>query len=570
MHAVSKHGSGARRRAHARRLTLALLPALAAGRLAADCTPAPPRPAGAAVSADEWKAAVHPNCFDNGLRLARWTGKDARIVPKQSPAQYFATVGANSITGGTVVVLVHGWAPGFRTAVDKAGGNLRWWGDGAVDSSGEWTSDWAWVPTTGTSYPFTVTDSGVFQELYAHDPGSTVLGYSWLDDSATLQTSWTDLTYVYRSEAYTNVNGLRLADALDQVLAQSFWSGPGNRLHLIGHSHGSKVATVATLALQSRGRRVDHLTILDTPESDLPLEGNGANLLGYYLDQIITRIGSAPATAGTFVDNYISLFGVAFTGSANAEKVVEVVLDPEVYSCDPLSDSYPDRHSYAATWYAGAAAAAASFKLPPIGFDWPPPPSSKQPAFNQEWSGGISARSQWPLTPGQAGSIGCLSSAETCAYSARPTAVALGKTTGNVSGTPASGLVFTAKSTAESGSGVVNSSASLQTNYSGSQYGIAFQVEWTAPAAGDYLVVTGDTDEGEGVLLVMDGKSAIAGRNPVSINAYVGFYLPFAVYYLPAAINTAGQVTLSDFRRIEIGGEDCTELPVAPRPAAAE
>jgi hypothetical protein len=530
---------------------------------AGQCTEPPPRPAGAAVSDAEWKAAVHPNCFDNRQRLGRWTGKAVTMGPTTSPEPYFAAVDANRIAGGTVVVLVHGWAPGFRTAVDKAGGDLRWWSRDAVDSSREWTSDWAWVPTKGTSYPFEVTGNGFFQLLSLHDPDSVVLGYSWLDDSATPDDSWVDLVYVYRSEAYTNLNGLRLADALEQALAPSFWSGPGNRLQLIGHSHGSKVATVATLALRSRGRQVDHLTILDSPERASTVRGNGANFLGYYLDRIPTGNGDQLGGTDTFVDNYISNFGAAYTGSDNAKRVVNVALNAEIFSCtDQVS-----RHAYAATWYAGAAAAATSFQVPAIGLEWPPAPHDRQPALNQLWSGGITAKNQWLLAAGPPGSIGCAFHAGFCSYSAPTMPIALGKTMGNVSGTPATGLVLTA----DTGSGVVDSSFAAEVTYSGSQYGIAFQVEWTAPAAGDYLVVTGDTDEGEEVLLVMDGRSAIADRNPVSIAVPVLDYLPFDVYYLPAKTNTAGKVTLTDFQRVEIHGDVCRNIIFAEsRPAAAE
>jgi hypothetical protein len=525
----------------------------------AACTKAPPRPAGAAVSDQAWKQAVHPNCFDNRLRLSRWTGRTTTLAHKQSPAKYHVPVDRNEITGGSVVVLVHGWAPGFRTAVDRFGGDLQWWSKGAVDSDGDWTSDWAWVATSGTDRNHTeVTSVGVFPELFAYDPVSTVLGYSWLDDSATQFGSVLQLDLVYRSEAYTNVNGLRLAAALEEVLAPSFWSGQGNRLHLIGHSHGSKVATVAALALQSRGRPVDHLTVLDSPDRYVAASFNGANLLGWYIDQLTTRSGTDLGGTSTFVDNYVSYFGAAFGGSPNASRVVNVVLDPRVFSCHNVDAD--KRHAYAANWYAGAALAASVSKLPPVGLRWPPP-QTPDPALNQQWPGG----NQWLLTAGQPGSLGCDYTASFCAYDDPGTQVQTKKTTGNVSGSPASGLVFAA----DAGSGVVASSFSGSTTPSSRQYGIAFQVEWTAPAAGDYLVFTGDTELGEEVLLVMDGRSAIPGVNPVSINADVEFFLDFEIYYLPAATNRTGKVRISDFRRVEVRGSSC-ETPLASDAPAAD
>ena len=120
-----------------------------------------------------------------------------------------------------------------------------------------------------------------------------VLGFSWIDDSAT-GGSYTDNTYleVYQSEAYTTINGLRLSNAIQDAVAPSFWTTPGSTLHIIGHSHGSKVATVATLDLQLRGLPVNQLTILDSPETELTLTGNGANLLGYTIAELKVYNGS--------------------------------------------------------------------------------------------------------------------------------------------------------------------------------------------------------------------------------------------------------------------------------------
>lgn len=492
------------------------------------------------------EAAVHSNCFGDLQRLGVWTGGTTAIAHKVSPAKKFQPV-TGTIPGGSVAVLVHGWAPGFRPAVDKAGGKLQWWSDGAVDSTGIWASDWAWVPFSGTDRNQTpVTATGFLQELLVYDSHTIVLGYSWIDDSATLLEHDTQLDLVYRSEAYTNVNGLRLAAALQKTLEPSFWSGSGNRLHLIGHSHGSKVATVAALALQSRGLRVDHLTVLDSPESTGTLRVNASNLLGHYLNQLTTWNGTGTRGNATFVDNYVSEFGAAFAGSANADRIVNVVLNPLIFSCGDLGN----RHSYAAAWYAGAARAASSAKppLPPIGFAWPPP-QTPNPALNQEWPG----NSQWTLKAGAPGSLGCGFSAPAWSYTTRSTSITTNGSTGNVSGSPAAGLVFTA----DTGSGVKNSSFSGSTDYySLTQYGIAFDVEWTEPVSGDYLVVTGSvpgTPSSQEVLLVMDGQSAVGGRNPVSINAEVGLWLDFDVYYLPAKLNHAGRVKLSDFRRIEVG-----------------
>ncbi|MEM7051996.1 MAG: hypothetical protein AAF604_20175 [Acidobacteriota bacterium] len=513
------------------------------------CTSAPANPIGSPVSDSEWKASVRNNCFGNLSRLNRWFGKTTTIVPKQSPAQFFIPVGEarlnQGIDSGNVVVLVHGWAPGFRGAVDRAGGRLLWWQDGATNSDGIFTSDWAWVATRGDDIPLTITETGTFQEIIGHDADAIVLGYSWIDDSSTIDDSFVDLEYVYRSEAYTSTNGLRLANALEQTLGPRFWSNPTNTLQLIGHSHGSKVATVATLALQQRGRRVHHLTTLDSPESSITLEGNGANLLGFYLNQINTNDGIG-ATSGTFVDNYVSYFGVAFQGTTNANRIVNTILNPEVYSCT----SAGDRHSYSAEWYGGAAAAAKKFNLFALGLDWPPPQIPNRPALNQRWRGGITEPNQWPLTAGLLGSLGCLSSAKGCIYSSTPTVVKTLNSFGNTSGNPTGTLTMSA-----SGNGVISGYRG-STGFGSSQFGIGFDLEWTNPQDGDYLVITGSTDPvgTQEVLFVMDGKSAITGRNPVAINAFVVDSLEFFVYFLPTPNNRIGRVTLSGLAAVN---QDC-------------
>ena len=165
--------------------------------------------------------------------------------------------------------------------------------------------------------PFTVNATGVLQSIAALDPEATILAYSWLDDSAT-DAGITNLAEVNQSEAYTHVNGRRLANALNLAIAPSFWERPGT-LRIVGHSHGSKVATVAALTLQQQGRKVAHLTICDAPESEATLEANGANLLGFYLEQMQIADPSHDCAAGTFVDNYASYFGVGYAGLARAD-----------------------------------------------------------------------------------------------------------------------------------------------------------------------------------------------------------------------------------------------------------
>src|SRR5262249_44624047 len=134
------------------------------------CTPAPPVPPDAP---SDWADAVQGNCFTNIQRLGRWTGGTTGVSPGQDPSQYFQPVTPGSLGGGdsppTIYVLAHGWAPGFRTAVENAGGDILWWGPNA-SANGIWTSDWAWVPVNGITVPLSVNQTGVLQSIAAFDP----------------------------------------------------------------------------------------------------------------------------------------------------------------------------------------------------------------------------------------------------------------------------------------------------------------------------------------------------------------------------------------------------------------
>jgi hypothetical protein len=305
------------------------------------------------------------------------------------------------------------------------------------------------------------------------------------------------------------------------------------------------VATVAALTLQQRGRRVSHLTILDSPESELTLEGNAANLLGFYLEQMQIENPSYACASGAFVDNYASCFGVAYKGAPGLDNIVEVALQPtKLYG----TFDYSDQHGYCVAWYGGAAAGAAAQGEPPLGPAWPPPPSNYLPALNQKWPTGINQASQWQLQPGP-------SIHDSFAYSTQPlTLRTVYPTQGNVQGHPSTKLIFGAAS------GTWPAYSIYHGNYYnpplGDNYGIAFDVVWTAPQAGDYLVVTMEAPETriQETLLVMDGQSYPRGRTSVAINCDVSslLSLDMHIYYLAARGNSIGQVALSNFRFVVV------------------
>ena len=512
--------------------------------VAPGCTPPPPVPS---QGSTDWGAAVHPNCFDNLARLGLWGGGTLPLRSGESPSRYFQAMtdgqlGADQEGGSHVYVLAHGWAPGYRAVVDAHGGRLKWWDDDA-QSGGIWTSDWAWTPVSGYDPALPVNPTGLLQSIKAFDPTSWVFAYSWIDDSAT-GGSYADLGEVYRSEAYTQINGIRLANALLRLFVPQFWTNPANRLHLIGHSHGSKVVTVAALTLQNLGLPLAQLTILDAPESKGTLVGNGANFLGFFLEQMTIADPANPSSAGTFVDNYPSYFGVAYGGAARLANVVNAVLDPsKLYDwTDP-----GDQHTYAAAWYGAAAAAARTYGLPALGFAWPPPPKTFQPALLQGWVGGTTEKNQWPL---QAGSPPYL-----FLYSAPALPIDSLGTQGNVSGTPASGLVFGAPQSPLTYSMFKGGYKNSEDSHG---FGLAFDVTWAGAADGDYLVFTAESGEEriQEVTVVLDGKSRPFKTYALTLAADASnvpfFDLWFYIFYFPAAGNQTGQVTVGNFRRVVV------------------
>ncbi len=98
----------------------------------------------------------------------------------------------------------------------------------------------------------------------------------------------------YHSEALTTLNGERMASAIEMALGNSF----SGKLQLVGHSHGSKVVSVAAAALQQAKMPLNEVTLLDSPEDDVTVVGDAANYNWYFLKDLTTLNRSNPA--GTF------------------------------------------------------------------------------------------------------------------------------------------------------------------------------------------------------------------------------------------------------------------------------
>jgi hypothetical protein len=284
-------------------------------------------------TSDAGTTARHARAFRPGPevapieRLGRWDGRS------------FTPVAAGSVPGRHVYVLVHGWEPGFRAAVQRfpGPGPLLLWSGDAVDAHGE---------RAGANI------SALAGALAAADPGAVVLAYSWIDDSAT----GPDPLEAGRVAARTDLNGQRLAVALAQAEAPSFTTG-GGQVHLIGHSFGAKVATVAALGLDPAPAQ---LTLLDSPENAIPTAGGFRNHLEGYLP----LLGIGRGAAATFVDSFFSEFGAPYHAFPGLGAVVDVHLLPAQY---PLGD-VRDRHAYPIRWYAVSAGDRAAS----VGLWWSP------------------------------------------------------------------------------------------------------------------------------------------------------------------------------------------------------
>ena len=241
-------------------------------------------------------------------RLGRWDGDQ------------FVPVGRGSITAKRIHVMCHGWAPGLGPVVGSQRQFLRVWDEAAVTPDGKRFDRW---------YP------QLAKTVQERDPKAAVLGYTWIDSSAT------DLGAINsaRSQLYTDLAAQGLAIALRTAIARD-----EPDIHLVGFSHGSKVVTVAGLLLDHPPA---HLTLLDSPEGLLPVIGGAFNDLTPYLR--LYDIGRGPGR--TFVDSYPSAYGVHYGVIDGLGDIVEVALDAEEY---PLEEAH-NRHAYAHVWYCASA-----------------------------------------------------------------------------------------------------------------------------------------------------------------------------------------------------------------------
>ncbi len=296
-----------------------------------------PAPAGVPEAA---QTNVSP--FPIAQRLGKWNGTT------------FASVAPDSITGGNVIVMTHGWAAGLLQtyeAVQATSDDLvTMWNPAMVDPK--------------TNQPTITLFANLASSIQSADPSATILMYSWVDQSSTDMSALA----AYAPERATEVNGHRMATAIDQTLSAGFATS-GGAVHLIGHSFGANVATTAALALATPPRQ---LTLFDSPEVNLARIGGAKNDLRYKLTRL--DIGRGPNQ--TFVDNYISLVGEPYAGYPGLGQIVDVHLKP------PASDPGVDKHQYPIGWYADSA----TNKSSGVGLWWSPMMGASDTALATTWN----------------------------------------------------------------------------------------------------------------------------------------------------------------------------------------
>jgi hypothetical protein len=283
---------------------------------------------------------VHPEQDPIG-RLGRWNGK--KFVP----------VAPGSVQGERVTVLVHGLAQGAKSVVDAHKGPTPLLAWDAIRSDGH--------------HEFGALMK-MAQSITRAAPQRVVLAYSWIDDSA-IGSDPLDARF---SQARTELNGHRLAQALEEALAPGFSVHSG--LQLIGHSHGARVAAIAAVSMNEPPA---HLVLLDSPDNLKAQVGGASNNLA----PVLRRLDLGPN--GTFVDNYVSSYGVPYGDMTGLEPIIDVSLDPgrDLFGLTG--------HAYPLAWYERSATKvgkAVGFAWSPLRFgqaDYEPPPRGED--LEQDW-----------------------------------------------------------------------------------------------------------------------------------------------------------------------------------------
>ncbi|SIO26732.1 Repeat domain-containing protein [Singulisphaera sp. GP187] len=518
----------------------------------------PPTASGQFLAGDNTNALSTPAVAVNAIEppLSQALPVIQRLAYFDPTLQQFVPVKPDDprLVGKDITVISHGWAPGYQGWVNYEANTknhvLKWWETDPTQPGYDpsWTAkhpqvpDSAWLlhgETVSTLFGTTeVSAVGMAQSILARtnpavpgsptDPNAAVLAYSWIDDSATPTWNVLDTKIpvgAYKSEALTTLNGERLASALESVLGGSFTG----KLQLVGHSHGSKVVSVAATALQQAKMRVDQVTLLDSPEDDVTVAGDAANFNWYFL-QNLSNIDRSSLTS-TFVENYISEFDVPYSGiqlsngqGQNLNQIVDVGLIPDIYYSYDLGG----RHGYAASWYTGSADPNLTYQQT-VGQYWSPllpansgpanPVKNLSPYYEQNWDEVFQPTDQqFVLDP----------------ESAAPTETITFQS-------------YNASAVSLTQNGVIIQTlpVSLRAPLRG-QSGIAFDYQFPTYQAGDRLIILADGD----VAFVMD--AALVGSSVAHATLSLSGY-PLELHNLQfiltsATSNQTSQVVVSNFQ----------------------
>lgn len=279
-------------------------------------------------------------------RLAKWDESSQSWLP----------ITEGSVTSNNIHVLVHGWGKGEEDWVQNriiAHKSVNAWDDAS------WYQDW-------TNLAKSIVEKG--------DPTATVLGYSWLDFSATDN----QLLSAGISRAATDGSGQLMARFLERALPSGF----AGHLDLYGHSHGSRVAAIAATRLETDHVHVEQLTVADSPESFLT---NGVPVIypanaKNNLADVLKGMNLGRTSGTTFVDNYISAVGTTLRDPKN-DKLKNIV-DVNLYG--PAGDITVD-HGYPNRWFANVTNA----QFPNVGLAWSPSLGTQYQslgsAYRQDW-----------------------------------------------------------------------------------------------------------------------------------------------------------------------------------------
>lgn len=269
-------------------------------------------------------------------RLRRWDASGWVNVQPSDPV----------LNGKNIHVMTHGWSPGWKSEVDKVTPGLAtaWNTPGSAKFLGAWEDLAGGIKTA--------------------DPDSEILMYSWIDGSATDGSAW---QYWYADDSRANTD--QAASLLSAQLQSALGLDRSESIHLIGHSHGARVATLAAASLKNgvAGTNVEHLTLFDSPEFVI---GGGDNLL--WPDLYSLGIGTDVGNGDTFVDNYFSKYGRAYRPilaqiNPLAPAVHDGLVDIELRASEYMDPYGTTAHSYPREWYMAAAANGAS-----VGVNWSP------------------------------------------------------------------------------------------------------------------------------------------------------------------------------------------------------